>query len=129
MAFVSPSGKFDDDAGLRMAPDEALSVALALLRAALFVDAHVGNGLAPATGARRSHAPRGVRVSRSWWREICAPMDELSAHASNQRPALKNEVYRVAKRGASLGRLRQHAELLHQCRHIPVVGLMCELLR
>ena len=28
-AFVSPSGKFDDDAGLRMAPEEAWSVVLA----------------------------------------------------------------------------------------------------
>ena len=51
-AFVSPSGKFDDDADPCVAPDEALSVALALLRAALFVAAHVGNGPAPATGAR-----------------------------------------------------------------------------
>jgi hypothetical protein len=78
-----------------MAPDEALSVAVALLRAALFVAAHVGNGPAPATRARRSRATPGVRVSRSWQREICAPMDELSAHASNRRPALKNEGYGV----------------------------------
>ena len=33
-------------------PRKALSVALALLRAALFVAAHVGNGPAPATEAR-----------------------------------------------------------------------------
>ena len=51
-ALVSPSGKFDDDGGPRVAPDEVLSVALALLRAALFVAAHVGNGPAPATEAR-----------------------------------------------------------------------------
>ena len=101
-AFVSPSGKFDDDVGLRLAPDEAPSVALALLRAALFVAAHVGNGPAPATGARRSRAPRGVRVPRSWWREICAPIDELSAHASNRRPALKNADCRVSTPGVVL---------------------------
>ena len=29
-------------------------------------------------------------------------MDELSAHASNQRPALKNEVYRVPTPGVVL---------------------------
>ena len=50
-ALVSPSGKFDDDGGPRRAPDEALSVAVALLCAALFVAAHVGNGPAPATEA------------------------------------------------------------------------------
>ena len=48
-AFVSPSGKFDGDVGLRRAPDEALNVAAALLRAALFVAAHVNDGPAPAT--------------------------------------------------------------------------------
>ena len=93
-AFVSPSGKFDDDASPRVAPDEALSVVLAPRCSSLptWATARAGH-----QGTTNSATP-GVRVSRSWWREICAPMDELSAHASNRRPALKNEAYRVSTR-------------------------------
>ena len=49
--FVSPSGRFDEDVGILMSPDEALDVAFGLLRAAFFVAVHTTTpgGALPAT--------------------------------------------------------------------------------
>ena len=65
-AFVSPSGKFDDDASPRVAPDEALSVVLAPRCSSLptWATARAGH-----QGTTNSATP-GVRVSRSWWRDM-----------------------------------------------------------
>ena len=51
--YVSPSGRFDEDIGILMSPDEALDVAFGLLRAASFVAMHTPapGGALPATEA------------------------------------------------------------------------------
>jgi hypothetical protein len=51
--YVSPSGRFDEDVGILMSPDEALDVAFALLQAASFVATHAPapGGALPATEA------------------------------------------------------------------------------
>jgi len=51
--YVSPSGRFDEDIGILMSPDEALDVAFGLLRASSFVAAHIPTpgGALPATEA------------------------------------------------------------------------------